>query len=181
MSPETDLRQSLDRSLDQLPSIPAAEYLLEGRRVRRRRRVLTGLVAAPALSLVVGLVVGQLAARDHDATTSVTKEMDRRAAVGPADPERDPDYAAPHIPLKAVEGLQGVDHFTTDDTPTWAKDFALHMPVVLNPDGRLWLAPGTVVRRTVINPYQPGDGGKAPITSSYAVEAKFPRAPRNMP
>lgn len=185
MSPETDLREFLDHSLDQLPSIPATDYLLAGRRVRRRRRIVTTLVVAPALSLVVGLGMSQLGAAGRggqDTPPSAAKSSNRVAVVDPADLAPDPDYVAPepNNPVDAVDGLEGVDYFTTDDVPEWAKEDGGHGPVAVSPDGRLWVAPGTVVRRTVIDPYQPGEGGNDPVTASYAVEAQYRNAPNEM-
>lgn len=37
MSPETDLRDRLERELEHLPAVPAQAYLREGRRAGRRR------------------------------------------------------------------------------------------------------------------------------------------------
>ena len=159
------------------PSVPAAVYLQEGRRVRRRRRVVTTLVVVPAVVLASAVVVDRIGPDGSgvDAATPAPSAP----AFDPSDLGPDPDYVAPepNNPVEAVVGLTGVDHFTTTDIPDWAQEYGNHGPVALSPDGRLWVAPDATVRRTVVDPYVPGEDG---ITASYAVEAEYAGAPDDM-
>lgn len=179
MSPEAQLGATLERALDDLPSLPATTYLLEGRRVRRRRRVVTTLVVAPVLALGAGLGLDLLASGGAETAPSGTELATEAPAVDPADLGPDPDYVAPepNNPVEAVDGLDGVDWFTTPDVPEWAQEYGNHGPVALAPDGRLWVAPEATVRRTVVDPYAAGERG---VTASYAVEAEYPGAPAEM-
>lgn len=179
MSPEIDLRVRLDDELDLLPTVPPEAYLREGRRARRRRRSLAvaGLAAAAAVS-VAGVQLAGPGGADRTApvagdTASPPSVRPGTASTGPASAE-DPDFVAPepNNPVEAVEGLDGVDWFTTEDVPPWAQEHGSHGPVALTPEGRLWVAPEATVLRTVVDPYPPGVDG---IAASYAVEALFPR------
>lgn len=176
MSPDTELRTILERALDDLPSVPAITYLQEGRRVRRRRRMATALVVVPALALGSAVVVDQVGRATAPSRGEVASDGQPAPEVDPDDLGPDPDYVAPepNNPVEAVVGLEGVDHFSTAAVPDWAQEYGDHGPVALSADGRLWVAPNTTVRRTVVDPYPPGQGG---VTASYAVEAEYPGAP----
>ena len=179
MSPDTELRTTLERALDDLPSVPAVVYLQEGRRVRRRRRVITTLAVVPVLALGAGVVLDQIGSDATDpgkTDTGVATAVPSSPPFDPGDLGPDPDYVAPepNNPVEAVVGLTGVDHFTTVDVPEWAQEYGNHGPVALSADGRLWVAPDAAVRRTVVDPYAPGEDG---ITASYAVEAEYAGAP----
>ena len=181
MSPDTELRALLERSLDDLPSVPASAYLREGRRVRRRRRAVATAVVVPVLALGAGVLhqigtgAGSAPAPEGDVATEVLSAP----PFDPSDLGPDPDYTAPepNNPVEAVVGLDGVDHFTTADIPAWAQEYGNHGPVALTADGRLWVAPDATVRRTVVDPYVRGQDG---VTASYAVEAEYPGAPEDM-
>ena len=177
MSPDTELRTTLERALDDLPSVPAVAYLHEGRRVRRRRRVVTAAVAVPLLALGAAVVVDEIG--KDGSGTEVATPAPTAPAFDPADLGPDPDYVAPepNNPVEAVVGLDGVDYFTTADIPAWAQEYGNHGPVALSPDGRLWVAPDATIRRTVVDPYAQGEDG---VTASYAVEAEYPGAPEEM-
>ena len=183
MTPDTELKARLERTLGNLPAVPATAYLHEGRRARRRRRAVTGLLAAPVLALGAG--VGSLLLAGGDDGPSPGREARTAESPRVADPVElgpDPDLVAPepNNPVEAVDGLDGIDWFTTEDVPEWATEYGNHGPVALTADGRLWVAPDTVVRQVVVDPYRPEDGGKRPITASYAVEAQYPGAPEEM-
>jgi hypothetical protein len=175
MSPDTELRNILERALDDLPSVPAVAYLQEGRRVRRRRRAVATLVVVPVLALGGAVVLDQAGSAGEDAApngTDVATEVFTPPPFDPSDLGPDPEYVAPepNNPVEAVVGLEGVDHFTTAGIPDWAQEYGSHGPVALTADGRLWVAPDATVRRTVVDPYVPGEDG---ITASYAVEAEY--------
>lgn len=183
MTPDIELKAGLERTLGALPVVPATAYLHEGRRVRRRRRAVTALLAAPVLTLGAG--VGPLLLAGGDDGPSPSREARTSESPRVADPVElgpDPDFVAPepNNPVEAVDSLDGIDWFTTEDVPEWATEYGNHGPVALTADGRLWVAPDTVVRRVVVDPYRPEDGGKRPITASYAVEAQYPGAPEEM-
>ena len=155
MTLERDLAPDLDRALAHLPSVPAASYLAAARKVRRRRRVITGSVAFAVL--VGGLALG----------STLQDAADQTPVATPGPSLEDP---GPETPVTGP-GLKGVDAFTTEGIPSWASEYGNHGPVALAPDGRLWVAPGAVVQRTVVDPIGSPRPGKAP--ESYAVEARF--------
>lgn len=186
MNTETELAHELDRSLRNLPSAPALDYLHAARRVRRRRRVALVVAASTSVVALGGAGVGVLSddGREPAQVAAAGPGAERKpAAVNPGDLGPDPDYVAPEPanPVEAVDGLEGVDAYTTDEIPSWAEEFGDHGPVAIAPDGRLWVAPDAVVRRTVVDPLGPRDVNGDPITASYAVEAEFdvPEAPTN--
>ncbi|CAM3728946.1 SigE family RNA polymerase sigma factor [Nocardioides zeicaulis] len=167
---ENDLLTRLDDELAHLPSIPPTAYLRQGKRVRRRRRaVAAGAVVAVGVTAVQVLAPG--AGRETTIAEEVAPDHVAHVDLGP-----DPDYVAPEPrnAVEAVDGLAGVDWFTTADIPSWASEYGSHGPVALTPDGRLWVAPDAEVARTVVDPYPPGEDG---ITASYAVEARWQDAP----
>ncbi len=181
MNTETELGLQLERRLDHLPSVPATAYLRQGQRVRRRRRAVVALsVASVATALAVGVgavvdVVGRADAGPSTQPGGASTVERPPAVVQKGDLGPDPDYVAPQPAnaVEAVDGLEGVDSYTTDAIPSWAQEYGNHGPVAIAPDGRLWVAPDAVVRRTVVDPLRPGDGQGRPLTSSYAVEAEF--------
>ncbi len=157
MTLERDLAPELDRALAGLPAVPAANYLAAARKARRRRRVVTGSVALAVL--IGGGVALDLALDDSADLTPV-------ATPGPGHS----DDPGPETPVTGP-GLEGVDAFTTPGIPEWAQEYGNHGPVGLAPDGRLWIAPGAEVLRTVVNPI---DGeGTAEVPGSYGVEARY--------
>lgn len=177
MSPETDLLTRLDHELGGLPAVPAEAYLREGRRARRRRTatvaLATPVAAAAAIALAVSLGTG-----GSGKEASLAEEP-----TAPASPvidyTSDPDFVAPepNNALEAQDGLAGIDHFTTDDIPSWAQEYGNHGPVAYAPDGRLWVAPDATVMRAVVNPFTYGKDDGAP---SIAVEAHCTCAPEEM-
>jgi hypothetical protein len=182
MSPETDLLARLDHELGDLPAVPAATYLLEGRRARRRRTV-TAAVVAPAAAAAALALVSALGPGGPGGEARVAQEPTASTEVDPwpaPDLGGDPDFVAPepNNPLEAQEGLDGIDWFTTDDIPSWAEEYGHHGPVGISPEGRLWVAPDATVRRVVVDPYTYGEADGA---VSYAVEATCACAPEDMP
>lgn len=170
MTTDTDLRERLERELSGLPSAAPTVYLAQGRRARRRRRAVgAGAVAALAV------VAAQVLAPSSGHESSVAEEPTAPPALS-----ADPDYVAPepNNPVEAVDGLEGVDWFTTEDAPAGAEEYGRHGPVALTPEGRLWVAPDAVVRRTVIDPFPAGEKG---VAASYAVEARYSGAPEDAP
>ena len=162
MTLERDLAPDLERSLEHLPSVPATSYLAAARKVRRRRRAITG--AAASVVLAGGLVLAPHLL-DSPSPTQV-------ASVGPSlDLGEGAVAPEPNNPVTAVPGLEGVDHFTTEDIPEWVGEYGNNGPVAIAPDGRLWVAPGAEVQQTVVDPYgAPGPGHRE---TSYAVEARY--------
>ena len=179
MNTETELARQLERSLDDLPTVPATAYLHQAKRVRRRRRTMAGLLAASALVVGTGAIVAVTApggtAPGGDVATDPGREL-APATMPSADLPADPDYTAPEPanPVEAVDGLTGVDSYSTTGIPKWAQEYGNHGPVAIAPDGRLWVAPDAVVRRTVVDPLAGttlGDGTR--VAESFAVEATF--------
>lgn len=170
---ESDLLTRLDHELAHLPSVPASTYLLAGRRVRRRRRVISA-----AAVVAIGVAAVQVLAPGQERESTVAEEV-ATDHVAHVDLGPDPDYVAPEPrnAVEAVDGLDGVDWFTTDDVPSWAQEYGNHGPVAITPEGRLWVAPDAEVARTVIDPYPPGEDG---IAASYAVEARWDSAPEEL-
>lgn len=171
MTPGSDLLDRLERELHALPPVPADVYLRAGRRARHRRRAVAAVLTG---AIVVG--TAQLLAPGGGREASIAEDPVARDHVGRVAHGPDPDYLAPapNNPVQAVEGLDGVDWFTTEDVPAWAQEYGNHGPVALAPDGRLWVAPDAEVSRTVIDPYPRGEHG---VTASYAVEARWASAP----
>lgn len=155
MTIEPDLAPDLERALAHLPSVPATSYLSAARKARRRRRIAGGSLAVAVLA--GGVAVGT-ALYDPAETTPV-------ATPGPGLPE-DP---GPETPVTGP-GLEGVDAFTTPGIPEWAQEYGNHGPVGLSPDGRLWIAPGAVVQKTIVDPIDRSEPGPP---ESYGVEASF--------
>ena len=154
MTLERDLAPDLDRALAHLPSVPATSYLTAARKVRRRRRIASGSLAVAVL--VGGGLVLESALDEPAAPTLV-------ATPGSDDP-------GPETPVTGP-GLDGVDAFTTQGIPEWAQEYGNNGPIAIAPDGRLWIAPGAVVQRSVANPI---DGeGTEDVPASYAVEARY--------
>lgn len=158
MTLERDLAPDLERSLAHLPSVPATSYLAAARKVRRRRRALTG--AAASVALVGGLVLAP-ALLDSPSPTPVASPG---AGLGEEHVPLDPR------PVTDMPGLQGVEAFTTDRVPHWAQEHGNNGPVAIAPDGRLWVAPGAEVTRTILNPHGDPD---LPEDRTYAVEATY--------
>ncbi|SEB97251.1 hypothetical protein SAMN04489844_1428 [Nocardioides exalbidus] len=186
MSPEIDLRDRLDHELGDLPDLPAGHYLQQGRRVRRRRRVLAaGAVAAISIGAAQLLAPGSADRTDSIAVEPTPAPPTPAVEPTPAPPTpavdlaADPDFVAPapSNPVEAQEGLDGVDWFTTDDIPQWAQEYGNHGPISVSPEGRLWIAPEATIRRIVVDPYPPGEHG---IVSSWAVEAHCTCFPEDM-
>ena len=80
MSPETDLLARLDHELGDLPAVPAATYLLEGRRARRRRTV-TAAVVAPAAAAAALVLVSALGTGGPGGEARVAQEPTASTAV----------------------------------------------------------------------------------------------------
>ncbi len=178
MNTETELAHQLERSLDDLPTVPATTYLHQAKLVRRRRRAAAGLVAASVLVVASGGLMAVTAPGGDtpgDLATNTGREL-VPVTMPSADLPADPDYPAPEPanPVEAVDGLAGVDSYSTTKVPSWAQEYGNHGPVAIAPDGRLWVAPEAVVRRTVVDPMAGttlGDGTR--VTESFAVEARF--------
>jgi hypothetical protein len=155
MTLERDLAPELNRALADLPSMPATSYLTAARKVRRRRRVVTGAVASAVL--VGGLAIAP----------SLDDPAHRTQVASPGPSLEDGGTVTP------VTGpaLKGIDAFTTEGIPSWAQEYGNHGPVALAPDGRLWVAPGAVVQRAVVNPL--GSTGTEDAPTSYAIEARY--------
>ncbi|MDR7252989.1 hypothetical protein J2X46_001974 [Nocardioides sp. BE266] len=171
---ESDLLTRLDHELAHLPSVPAPTYLLQGRRARRRRRAAVGAVGVAAAAALAVSVLQVLSPGDGTDRSQIAEDGTDTTEVGrlrDVPLSADPDVVAPqpNNPVEAVDGLEGVDWFTTDDVPTWAQEYGEHGPVGVSPDGRLWVAPDATVRRVVVDPYVRGEDG---VTASYAVEAQ---------
>jgi hypothetical protein len=161
MSPEIDLRDRLDHELDHLPSRPAGHYLLQGQRVRRRRRTIAAGTASALVAVSVA-AVQLFAPGGGDRETSIAKEPTSIAEPTTVEPplpdlSADPAFVAPEpnnpveaVPWSAV--ADEIDWFTTDDIPPWADEYGSHGPVQLLKDGRLWVAPDATVRRIVVDP-----------------------------
>jgi hypothetical protein len=156
MTIERDLAPDLEQALAHLPSVPATSYLTAARKVRRRRRIAGG-------SLAVAVLVGGGFALDQ----ALDSSTERTPVATPPGNSEDP---GPETPVTGP-GLEGVDAFTTPGIPEWAQEYGNHGPVALAPDGRLWIAPGAVVRKSVVNPI--GEVGPRQQVESYAVEADF--------
>lgn len=153
MTIEPDLAPDLDRSLAHLPAVPAERYLTAARKVRRRRRIAGGCLTMAVLA--GGLALGSTL---HDPA-----EQTHVAGHGPAAP-------GPRTPVTGP-ALKGIDAFTTEGIPGWASEYGNNGPVALATGGRLWVAPGAVVLRAVVNPV---DGaGTQEVPASYAVEARY--------
>jgi hypothetical protein len=154
MTIDHDLAPDLERALAHLPSVPAATYLTAARKVRRRRRVAAGSFAVAVLAggIAVGSTLHDPAEQTPVATRGPsTDDLTETPVTGP--------------------GLKGVDAFTTEGIPEWAQEYGNHGPVALAPDGRLWIAPGAEVLRSVVNPI---DGaGTDEVPESYGVEARY--------
>ena len=172
MSPETDLLTRLDHELGGLPAVPAEAYLREGRRARRRRTATVALAApvaaAAAIALAVSLGTG---GQGREASLAQEPTAPPKVEQPVVDDGYDPDFVAPepNNPLEAQDGLDGIDSFTTKEIPSWAQEYGHHGPVGLTADGRLWVAPGAIVRRVVVDPYGKDVPG---ISASFAVEAQ---------
>ncbi len=182
MSAETELARRLERDLDHLPAVPATTYLGLARSARRRRRAVVGLIAASVVALAGGTAMGVLAPGRPDRTSlqaADAEQLIEPRAVSSDSLLPDPDYVAPEPAnrVEAVDGLTGVDSFSTAGIPSWAQEYGDHGPVAMAPDGRLWVAPEAVVRRTVIDPLGRTDAEGKPVAASYAVEAEYPGAP----
>lgn len=152
MTIERDLAPDLEHALAHLPSVPATSYLTAARKVRRRRRIAGGSVAVAVLA--GGMVFAT--------TLDDSPEHIPVATPGSADP-------GPETPVTGP-GLEGVDAFTTEGIPKWAQEYGNHGPVALAPDGRLWIAPGAVVQKTIVDPIDRSEPGPP---ESYGVEARF--------
>ncbi|WP_249217280.1 hypothetical protein [Nocardioides palaemonis] len=174
MSPETDLRDRLEQELAHLPATPPEHYLRAGRRVRRRRRAVAVAGAVAASVAVVQLLAPGGGSREGSLAEQPGVPQPTEVPPGP-----DPDFVAPapNNPVEAVDGLEGVDWFTSSEIPAWASEAGRHGPVATMPDGRLWVAPEATVRRTVVDPFVPGELG---ITASYAVEVECSCLPEDM-
>ena len=174
--PATELADRLDRELTGLPHRPPTAYLHAGHRARRRRRrTLGGAVVGVGLALVTGAMVGTGAGGPDGPSSATDPVVERAPSTAPtAGPGLKAGFVAPEPdnPVRARPGLQGVEAFSTDEVPSWAEEYGNHGPVSIAPDGRLWVAPEAVVRRTVLDPLRPTDGGGG-VTASYAVEAEF--------
>lgn len=182
MSAETELARQLERDLNNLPAVPATTYLGIARSARRRRRGVVGLVAASVVALGGGTALAVLAPGQPDGASLVAagpEQLVEPRAVSPDTSLPDSDYVAPEPAnrVEAVDGLTGVDSFSTAAIPSWAQEYGEHGPVAMAPDGRLWVAPEAVVRRTVIDPLGRTDAEGKPVAASYAVEAEYPGAP----
>jgi hypothetical protein len=162
MTLERDLAPDLERSLGHLPTVPATTYLATARKVRRRRRTIAG--AATSVVLAGGLV---LAPTLLD-SSSPTPVASMAPGAGPGERLVAPE---PDNPVTAVPGLEGVEHFTTEEIPGWVGEHGNNGPVDIAPDGRLWVAPGAEVHQTVVDPY--AAGGPQEHGTSYAVEATY--------
>ena len=188
MSPETEFADQLQRALEHLPAHDVESYLKTGQRARRRRGAMVGVLTACAVTVAA---VGATAILGPDPEpTSVAGQPSQGPSAAPTPPDPatraaafpDPDYVAPqpNNPVEAVDGLKGVDHFTTETIPEWAQEYGNHGPVSIAPDGRLWVAPDAHIRRTVIDPLAPGDADAGEqISASYAVEADFDMSDRD--
>jgi hypothetical protein len=172
----------LDHELGRLPAAPAEAYLREGRRARRRRTALVAAAAPAAVAVVLATfaVLGQGGQGDEASLAQEPTAPAQGEESPEADLSSDPDFVAPepNNPLEAQDGLEGIDWFTTDDIPSWAREYGNHGPIALSPEGRLWVAPDASVRRVVVDPYTYGKAGKE---RSYAVEAECACAPEEMP
>ena len=155
MTIERDLAPDLDRALAHLPSVPATSYLTAARKVRRRRRIAGGSLAVAVLA--GGVALGStLIDSPEDTPVATPGSLDTTTEIPVTGP-----------------GLEGVDAFTTEGVPEWAQEYGNNGPVAIAEDGtgRLWIAPGAVVLRSVVNPI---DGaGTAEVPESYAVEARY--------
>jgi len=156
MTIERDLAPDLERALTHLPSVPPTTYLTAARKVRRRRRVLTG--AAASVTLVGGLAFAP-GLLDSPEPTPV-------ASMGPS-----ADRDTTRHPVTDMPALEGVPAFTTVDIPKWAQEYGNNGPVAMAPDNRLWVAPGAEVLRAVVNFL--GSPGPGEVPTSYAVEARY--------
>ena len=151
MTIERDLAPDLDRALAHLPAVPATSYLTAARRVRRRRRIAGGSLA---LAVLAGGGVALDAALDDPAESTLV--------------------ATPSSEIKVTgPGLEGVNAFTTEGVPEWAQEYDNNGPVAIAEDGtgRLWIAPGAEVLRSVVNPIDGAGTQEKP--ASYAVEARY--------
>ncbi|KRF11961.1 hypothetical protein [Nocardioides sp. Soil796] len=178
MTTETELAHQLERSLRNLPTAPALDYLHTAQRVRRRRRIAVALVVSTSVVALGGAAAAVVGGDDERDAEPAASGVGRERAPAVADPGTlgpDPDYVAPAPanPVEAVDGVRGVDAYTTDEIPSWAEEYGDHGPVAIAPDGRLWVAPDAVIRRTVIDPLGPGGVDADPTSVSYAVEAEF--------
>ena len=177
MTADPELAAELERSLEHLPPVRATLYLRAARRARRRRQVVSGVVVASVLALGVGVAVtsGHRQPDPSGVDVAGSGSVGHPPVVGPGELGPDPDYVAPEPanPVEAVDGLAGVDYFSTTGIPNWAQEYGNHGPVAIAPDGRLWVAPDAAVLRTVVDPVHPGAVDADGRPTSYAVEAAF--------
>lgn len=155
MTLERDLAPGLEQALAHLPPVPASSYLTAARKVRRRRRIVGGSVAAAVLA--GGVVLGAPLLDSPDRPPVASGGPTQGGSLDP-------------IPVTGP-GLEGVDAFTTEGIPAWAQEHGSHPPAYIAPDGRLWIAPGAVVQRTIVDPLERTGEGDTP--ESYAVEVRF--------
>jgi hypothetical protein len=73
--------------------------------------------------------------------------------------------------LTVADGTGTIDTFTTDEVPAWAREYGSNGPAAIAPDGRLWIAPGTTVVRSVADPAG-AQGKDAGVSHSYALEVR---------
>ena len=155
-----------ERRLDHLPSVPATAYLRQAQRVRRRRRAIVGLLVASVVvaHLVIGVGrrgwrVGSSMRGPRRTTRGASEErppLPRQNDLGPV-----PTTSPPSLPTRSRRSTvwTASTAITTDSIPSWAQEYGNHGPVAIAPDGRLWVAPDAVVRRTVVDPFDPGRTG----------------------
>ena len=157
MTASLRIAASLDECLDGLPSVPPEQYLVAGRTaVRRRRRRRAGVMVG-----VVAVVVAVVSALPQGDGPQRARELPPAVATQGTAP------TASLSSLSVEPGLGAIDAFTTEEIPTWAKEYGNHGPASIAPDGRLWIAPDATVLRSIADPL-----GRVPGTHSYAVESR---------
>lgn len=157
----TQVASRLDERLEGLTTVPAEHYLTAGRaaRGRRRRRRFAGVTGLAVAGLLAATQVLPVGGGDDGLVREIP------AAV--AAPEG--EVAPPSLSdLTVRAGVGDIDAYSTDGIPEWAKEYGNHGPAAIGPDGRLWVAPGTKVVRSIDHLLDDPS-----ISHSYALEVEW--------